>query len=98
MDREKDIERYLARCVKALGGIAYKFTSPGHAGVPDRLVCLPGGRAWFVELKAPGRQPRPAQWVQIERLRALGFPVFVIDSREGVNGLLRRMEGDADGI
>lgn len=95
MEREKDIERYLVRRVKELGGVAYKFTSPGHAGVPDRLVCLPPGRAWFVELKAPGQAPRPLQEAEIGRLRGLGFPVFVIDCREGVDALLRRMGGDA---
>jgi len=40
--------------VKAAGGIAYKFTSPAHRGVADRVVCLPDGSTWFVELKAPG--------------------------------------------
>ena len=43
--RERDIEQYLARKVKAMGGIAFKFVSPRHAGVPDRLVCLPTARS-----------------------------------------------------
>ena len=45
--RERDIEAYLRDRVKALGGIAYKFVSPGHAGVADRIVCMPGGVVWF---------------------------------------------------
>lgn len=94
MDREKDIERYLVQRVKAMGGTAYKFTSPGHAGVPDRLVCIPGGIAWFVELKAPGQKPRPLQLVEIRRLRELGFRVYVIDSIAGINRLLQE-GGDA---
>lgn len=31
---EKDIEEKLRKRVKALGGRAYKFVSPGNAGVP----------------------------------------------------------------
>ena len=51
---EKNIEKYLVAQVKAMGGMAYKFTSPAHRGVADRVVCLPDGSTWFVELKAPG--------------------------------------------
>jgi len=51
---EKQIEAYLVKKVKELGGVAYKFTSPAHRGVSDRVVCLPDGSTWFVELKAPG--------------------------------------------
>ena len=88
MEREKDIEAYLVRRVKELGGVAFKFVSPGHAGVPDRLVCLPGGLAWFVELKAPGKKTRPWQDVEIRKLRELGFRVFVADSREQADEML----------
>lgn len=90
--QEKDIEKYLVREVRdVLGGRAYKFVSPGNDGVPDRLVCLPGGIAVFVELKAPGKTTRPLQDVQIERLRALGFRVEVVDSYEAVGDLLGQL-------
>lgn len=84
--REASIERHLVAKVKTAGGTAYKFTSPGHRGVPDRLVLLPGGRAVFVECKAPGEQPRPDQVREHNRLRALGFDVVVLDSKnlEGI--------------
>ncbi|PTY76230.1 nuclease, partial [Heyndrickxia sporothermodurans] len=36
--RERDIEIYLRDEVKKIKGRAYKFESPGNAGVPDRLV------------------------------------------------------------
>jgi len=51
--KESTIEKHLVTRVKALGGMAYKFTSPAHRGVADRVVCLPDGQTWFVELKAP---------------------------------------------
>ena len=52
--KESIIEKHLVTQVKALNGMAYKFTSPAHRGVADRVVCLPDGQTWFVELKAPG--------------------------------------------
>lgn len=83
--RERNIEAYLRDRVKAMGGKAYKFVSPGNDGVPDRLVCLPGGEVAFVELKAPGKKPTRLQERQIERLDYLGFTTFVLDSCEAVD-------------
>lgn len=83
--RESTIENYLVRRIKALGGIADKFTSPGKRSVPDRLVILPGNEIIFVELKAPGKKPTPNQMKDHERRRALGCVVLVIDSKEGVD-------------
>lgn len=84
MESEKQIEQYLVKRVKASGGKAYKFVSPGNAGVPDRLVCLPGGRIIFVELKAPGKKPTPLQLAKHRELQRLGFRVLVIDSKERI--------------
>ncbi len=86
--REKNIEGYLRDKVKAAGGMAYKFVSPGNAGVPDRIVLLPGGKVVFVELKAPGKKSTPLQEAQQRRIRALGFMVMVVDTRQGVDELL----------
>ncbi len=60
---EKQIETYLVKRVKALGGMAYKFTSPAHRGVADRIVCLPNGQTWFVEVKTEGGRLSPLQKV-----------------------------------
>lgn len=87
--KEKDIEAYLRKQVKAVGGRAYKFGSPGNAGVPDRLVLFPGGRIAFVELKAPGKKPTALQLAQGKRISGLGFTVLVIDSKEGVDEFIR---------
>ena len=86
--REKDIERKLVMETVKRGGVALKFVSPGCIGVPDRIVLLPGGRMGFVELKAPGQQPRPIQARRIKQLRVMGFQVFVVDGREQIGGVL----------
>ena len=90
--RERKIEKELAARTRAMGGIAPKFTSPGFDGMPDRLVLLPGGRMGFVELKAPGRKPRPLQLARHRLLRRLGFKVFVIDGIEQIDSVLEEID------
>ena len=86
--REKQIENQLVSQVKKIGGIAPKFVSPGFAGMPDRLVLIPDGHIAFVELKAPGKKPRPLQLARHRLLRLLGFRVYVIDRAEQIGGML----------
>ena len=77
--REKTLERKLAEAVKAMGGIALKFVSPGFAGMPDRLVLLPDGKCGFVEVKRLGEKPRPLQEIRHRMLRRLGYKVYVLE-------------------
>lgn len=81
--KEKHLENELKKSVENLGGICWKLVSPGVAGVPDR-ICLKAGRVIFVELKAPGKKPRPIQNRRIKQLQGQGFQVFVIDSVDGI--------------
>lgn len=83
--KEAIIERRLKREVEKIHGLALKFTSPGWNGAPDRIVLLPGGRIFFVEMKAPGKKARPLQEKRLQQLRDLGFDAQVIDSIEGVD-------------
>lgn len=86
--REETTEQKLTLMVKAAGGIAPKFVSPGYDGMPDRIVLLPGGRMAFVEVKAPGKEPRPLQVTRHKLLRRLGFKVYVLDRPEQIGGIL----------
>ncbi|MBQ8977156.1 MAG: VRR-NUC domain-containing protein [Succinivibrionaceae bacterium] len=85
---EKQIEHALTLMVKARGGIAPKFVSPSFAGMPDRLVLLPGGVFAFAELKAPGMKPRALQLARHRLLKDLGFKVYVIDGIEQIEEVL----------
>lgn len=78
MQRERDIEKWLCDQVKKLGGHAYKFVSPGCDGVPDRIIILPPGRVYFVELKTDRGRLTPIQVWQLDRLDALGCQVRTI--------------------
>ena len=86
--KETEIEKKLVLKVKAKGGIAPKFVSPSYAGMPDRLVLLPGGVFAFAELKAPGMKPRPLQVARHRMLRSLGFKVYVINGTQQIEEVL----------
>lgn len=91
---ENKIEKYLKTKVSQIGGKAFKFVSPGVSGVPDRIVLLPGARSVFVELKAPGEKPRPIQLHRIKQIRALGFRVEILDSKDAVDKFIRSVENE----
>lgn len=90
--KESTIENAFRKEVKKRGGLALKFTSQSMNGVPDRLVLMLGGRAAFVELKAPGKTMRPLQIKRREQLEALGFPVFCVDNTEQINPVIDAIE------
>lgn len=89
---EKVIEKKLVAAVKKMGGIAAKFVSPGLDGMPDRLVLLPNGKMAFMELKAPGKKPRPLQLRRIKQLQQLGFACYVIDNDDQIGGILDEIQ------
>ena len=82
---EKDIERYLVRRAIEHGGKAYKWVSPGHVGVADRIVLLPGGVVWFVELKTAKGRLSPWQKLFAVDLRRMGQKYACVWSKEDVD-------------
>ncbi len=87
--RESELEKKFCRLAAQAGGRAYKFVSPGCAGVPDRIVVLPGGRVGFVELKREGEMPRKLQQFRRAELERLGCYTAVVDSVEGAEAAIR---------
>ena len=90
---EKDIERYLGERVKKLGGLYYKFVSPGNDGVPDRLIVWPNGEVDFVELKTLTGSLSEIQKAQIARLKRRGVFVTVIYGTEDVERYINMSAG-----
>jgi hypothetical protein len=78
---EKDIESYFCKKVKDLHGRAIKFEDPGRTGAPDRMI-LHNGHVFFVEFKRKGRKPRADQEKYRYHLHALGFRVYLCDSKK----------------
>lgn len=90
--KESSVEDYLCDRTKELGGEVRKVTWLGRKSAPDRLILL-NGQHPLVEVKRPphnGRreEPRPDQLREHKKLRAAGFEVHVIDTKEGVDELL----------
>ncbi len=86
---EKQIEQKLAKRVKALGGIALKLNPLGMDGIPDRLILLPKGIAFFVETKAPGKKPRALRVNRMKQLERLGFACFVLDDDKQLDEVIK---------
>lgn len=88
------MENYLRRRVKEEGGKIRKVRWLCRDGAPDNLVWWSGPRAAFIECKAPGVRvnPKDPQAREIARLRADGWTVYVVDSREMVEGVIREIK------
>ncbi len=80
MTKESTIEKAFVARARKKGLQAVKFSDPGRRGAPDRIVLCAGGRAFFVEFKAPGKYPRLEQIDYHRKLRSRGFDVYVCDS------------------
>jgi hypothetical protein len=75
---ENKIESKVREYALSLGFLVYKFTSPARAAVPDRLFIYKG-KHFFIEFKATGKKPTPAQEREHAKLRGGGATVFVVD-------------------
>ena len=89
--RERDIEKKLIKGVKKLGGECLKWVSPGNIGVPDRIVILPSGDIFFVELKTDtGRLSGPQDYWQF-RLKDLNCSAVVLYGSDAVDWFLEQI-------
>lgn len=89
---EKDIEKKVCDFAKAQGCYVAKFTSPNRRSVPDRILIPKNKPAFFIEFKRLGQKPTPAQAVEIDKIRAQGCYVGVVDSvEEGKAVILERL-------
>lgn len=89
--REVQIENYLVREIKKLGGLCWKFTSPGQKGVPDRIILLPKGKVIFVELKTETGRLSVLQQRTITVLENLGHRTYVLKSKEEVKQFIEEL-------
>ena len=96
---EKEIEAKLVKLVKQTGGLCLKWVCPGWAGVPDRIVLLPGGRVMFVELKKPkGGKLSERQIWWARKLRSLGFVWCVVRDDMGLYAFEMLMKEQTGGL
>jgi hypothetical protein len=88
---EKEIEKYLVWHVEMAGGIAYKFVSPSQRGVADRVVCLPNGDTWFVELKRPQGRLSELQKMFASEMKVLNQKYVCLWSKEMIDQWIRTL-------
>ena len=87
--RESSIEHRFVNRVKKAGGLCWKFTAPGISGVPDRIVMLPPGRIFFVELKRQGGIVSDVQKTRLQELTARNINARVCIGVEGIEEFFR---------
>lgn len=79
---EKVFERTLSKYVDDQGGMSVKLLSQFIKGLPDRMFLLKSGVVVFAEFKSTGKKPTKIQSYIHAKIRALGFPVLIVDSVE----------------
>lgn len=90
--REDTVERFLVSEVTRTGGVVRKVSWPGVDGAPDRLVGWEStGRHALAEVKRPKGVAEAHQLREHRRLRAIGFTVVVLDTKEAVTAFIQEM-------
>lgn len=86
---EKEVEAYLRWAVERKGGKTYKFTSPSHKGVADRVVCFADGATWFVEVKTTGGKLSELQKQFAADMTRLNQNYICVWTKEGIEEWLK---------
>ncbi len=95
---EKEVEKYLVQYAHKNNILTYKLVSPGNSGVPDRIFVNRDGTVRFVEVKAPGKKPRPLQQSVFAKLANHGQPVIIIDTKGDAQLFIDQFRGDDDAV
>ncbi|TLG71389.1 VRR-NUC domain-containing protein [Culicoidibacter larvae] len=88
---ESQIEKYLMKQVRNIGGLCYKWVSPGNNGVPDRIV-LYKGKVWFVEVKRPTGKTRKLQDYVINQINQQGCCALVLNTKTKIDYFIEKLE------
>lgn len=87
--RESDVENYLRKRVKELGGEIRKVKWIGRRNAMDNVVAIREVLyPTFVEVKRPGKKPTAAQQREIDRLTKAGFSCAWVSTYQEVDVLL----------
>nr|DAX31123.1 MAG TPA: Nuclease [Caudoviricetes sp.] len=93
---EKAVESYFRRQVVSRGWVTWKM-APTEVGIPDRVVLIPGGAVWFVELKrARGGVISPRQRVVHSKISQGGHNVVVLAGVDEVKMWIRERESELE--
>ena len=76
--RESVLEAKIVKYCRENGILTYKFSSPSHRGVPDRVM-MKDGKVMFMEVKALSKKPTALQFHEIEKIQRSGIVVGWVD-------------------
>lgn len=88
---EREIERYLKKNVENIGGLAWKWVSPGQVGVPDRIIMV-GGQIYLVELKTEFGSLSPIQIATHNKIRKAGCNPITLYGMMDVERFIREIK------
>ena len=71
MPAESQLENEIRKYAESQGVLTYKFTSPGNAKVPDRIL-IGATATVFLEVKAAGKKPDDGQVEEMFRINTVG--------------------------
>ena len=86
--KESEVEHYFKWAVERAGGKTYKFTSPSHRGVADRIACMPSGKTYFVELKTKGGRLSDLQKIFAAHMARLNQNYSCLWTKEQVDAFI----------
>ena len=92
MGSESDIEHKFGQYVRSDGGLYLKQNPAWYVNIPDRIIVLPGSHCFFLELKAPGHEPRPGQRKFARSLTKRNISVYWRDDLEAAIELYERIK------
>jgi Holliday junction resolvase len=82
--RESALEAKIVKYCRENGILTYKFSSPSHRGVPDRIM-MKKSKVLFMEVKASGKKPTALQFHEMGKIQQSGlYAVWVDDYRQAV--------------
>lgn len=87
--RESAVEDHLVAVAKMCGGLVRKLQWIGRRGAPDRVVFLPNGLIFWIELKRPGKDAEDHQRREHERLQEFGQFVAVLDTVKKIDDFFK---------
>jgi Holliday junction resolvase len=85
--RESEIEKHLVQACRNQGWLTYKFSSPAHRGVPDRIV-IRKDNVFFVEVKTAKGKLTALQEKAIADISTRRISVYVVKSKDEVDAVI----------
>jgi len=88
--QENTIEKDGVKYAEDRGWLVYKWSSPGQAGILDRLF-FQRGISFAIEYKATGKSASPKQRAEAVKLKCAGVPARCCDSVQSSRAFIDTM-------